>query len=131
MKDKAEIEAELDAAAEADSSPMVTSDSGSSGESTAINSESSEPDSTSPPALRAFVLRPPPRRVMQKQSYESVSIRDNDIRDVRGHLGPDDHIQGVAGVGGKEREIVNLPDIPDEPDMRPMSIASDNTVTSV
>lgn len=28
---------------------------------------------TKPPVLRAFVLRPPPRRVIQKRSYESIN----------------------------------------------------------
>lgn len=32
-----------------------------------------------PPVLRAFVLRPPPRRVMQKRSYESIKSHDSAI----------------------------------------------------
>jgi hypothetical protein len=34
---------------------------------------------TKPPVLRAFVLRPPPRRVMQKRSYESIKSHESAI----------------------------------------------------
>ncbi|GMK57249.1 hypothetical protein CspeluHIS016_0400830 [Cutaneotrichosporon spelunceum] len=36
-----------------------------------------EPEPPKPPALRAFVLRPPPRRVVQKRSYESIKVPDS------------------------------------------------------
>ncbi|BEI89114.1 uncharacterized protein CcaverHIS019_0204760 [Cutaneotrichosporon cavernicola] len=41
------------------------------------NTEDAEP--SKPPVLRAFVLRPPPRRVVQKRSYESIKAPDSAI----------------------------------------------------
>lgn len=35
--------------------------------------DAQEVEPTKPPVLRAFVLRPPPRRVIQKRSYESIN----------------------------------------------------------
>lgn len=111
-------DAEVEAARDDDSDTATAT-------ATPVETIKGEEDKT--PALRAFVLRPPPRRVMQKRSYESVSaanLRDvRDVRDVHDVREVQDVIVNGEEVAGEIEIVVPQTQQP-EVAVRPASIAS-------